>query len=274
MDILKHRFKDKVMIITGAARGIGESVATRAYKEGAKVVLVDLLEKEGQALRDKIVNDGGEAIYIKADLSKEKEVQSLVNKTIDYFGSIDILINNAGVTGIPTKLHLLSKEDFDFVFKINFYSVFFCCKYVLREFIKQNNGGIIVNTSSIAGIIGQPGTPAYVTSKHAINGLTKNIAIDYAKYGIRINSVNPAPTKTPMEEEARKIVKTRIETAIKNGDIKPNEVNSLFDGKSENLQKRAAEAYEQAASILFLASDESSHMTGTIMQTDGGWTAF
>lgn len=274
MNILKNRFKDKVMLITGAARGIGKAVALRAYKEGAAVVLTDLIEDEGRELEREILNDNGKALFIKADLSYEDNVKDLVQKAVDKFGRVDILINNAGVSGTHDPIHIMSKENFDFVFRINFYSVYFSCKHVIKEFLKQNQGGAIVNTASIGGIVALKNSFAYVASKHAINGLTKNLAIDYAKYGIRVNSINPAPTKTPMEEEAMRITKNKIEQAIKNGLIKPSEVDKIFGQKSQSLLQRLSESEEQAASILFLASDDASHMTGTILQTDGGWTAF
>lgn len=197
--ILKDRFKDKIIIVTGASRGIGKETALRAYKEGAKVVIVDLLD-EGEKVVEEIKANGGEAIFVKANLSKEDDVKSVVEKTVDTFGKVDVLINNAGVSGNPQALSISTNEDFDFIFKTNFYSVFLCCKHVISQFIEQNTGGSIVNTASIGGLVGLPGTPAYVSSKHAINGLTKNMAIDYAKYGIRVNSINPAPTNTPMQQ--------------------------------------------------------------------------
>ena len=273
-NIFKDRFKDKVMIITGASRGIGKETAIRAAMEGAKVVLVDLLD-EGQSVSNEINNNGGSSIFFKVNLTNEDEVKSFVEKTIDKFKKIDILINNAGATGKLQKIHEITEENLNFIFKTNLYSIFFCCKYVINQLIKQNNGGAIVNTASIGGMVGLPGIPAYVASKHAINGLTKNMAIDYAKYGIRVNSVNPAPTSTPMQQEEMKIAQEKIKEAIAKGLIKKEEANSVFgDNKSNNLQHRMATASEQAASILFLASDDASYITGATVQTDGGWTAF
>lgn len=271
--ILKDRFKNKVMIVTGASRGIGKEIAIRAAKEGAKVVIADLLE-EGINVSDEINNNGGESIFVKVNLTNEEEVKSLVEKTINSFGQVDILINNAGLCGIPEPVHVATNENFDKIFKTNVYSVFFCCKHVISQLIKQNTGGAIVNTASIAGLVGLPSSPAYVSSKHAINGLTKNIAIDYAKYGIRVNSINPAPTKTPMQEEAYKMTAEKFQKAIESGLISKESANSMMGDKSNNIQHRIAEASEQAASILFLASDDASYLTGTILQTDGGWTAF
>lgn len=271
--ILKDRFKNKVMIVTGASRGIGKETAVRAAKEGAKVVIVDLRD-EGKDVTDKINNNGGKAIFIKANLTNEDEVKSLVEKTVNTFGKIDILINNAGVAGIPNSIDVATVKDLDFIFRTNLYSVFLCCKHVITRLIKQNTGGSIVNTASIGGLVGLAGSPAYVASKHAINGLTKNMAIDYAKYGIRVNSINPAPTDTPMQRESMKMVKDKITKGIESGLISKDRIHSMMGDKSNNLQHRVSDASEQAASILFLASDDASYITGSILQTDGGWTAF
>lgn len=270
---LKNRFKDKVMIITGASRGIGKETAIRASKEGAKVVIVDLLD-EGKNVADEINQTGGKAIFIKANLVKEEEVKNIIETAVNIFNKVDILINNAGVSSVPNPLDQTTNKDFDFTFKTNVYSTFLCCKHFITQVIKQNTGGAIVNTASIGGLVGLKAMPAYVSSKHAINGLTKNMAIDYAKYGIRVNSINPAQTSTPMQEEGYKQAKERIEKSIKMGLIKKEDVHSLMGDKADNLQHRILNADEQAASILFLASDDASYLTGCILQTDAGWTAF
>ncbi|MGL4344189.1 MAG: SDR family NAD(P)-dependent oxidoreductase [Cellulosilyticaceae bacterium] len=271
------RFQDKVMIITGAATGIGRSTAIRAYKEGAKLVLVDIKEIEGQQLLQEIVDDQGDAIYLNLDLSLEESAEQMIAATLEKYGKIDIAVNNAGVMGQPSPAHQLDKERLDFTMYNNFYSVFFCCKHEINAFINSAIPGVIINNASIAGITGLPGNPAYVASKHAVNGLTKNLALDYARFGIRVNSVNPAGTDTPMVEEAMAYVKARREQAIANG-MDPAAAGSMAGQKTKSILKSAtnldATAEEQAASILFLASDDSSHMTGAIVQTDGGWTSF
>lgn len=269
----KGRFQDEVMIITGAADGIGKATAIRASKEGAKVVLVDIKTKEGQLTLNEIITNGGDAIYLDLDISIEENVKKMVEETINKYGKLDIAINNAGVMGNPSPLHELPKENMDFTMANNFYSVYFCCKYELQQFIKQNNGGVIINNASIAGLTGLPGNPAYVASKHAVNGLTKNLALDYAKFNIRVNSVNPAGTDTPMVREAYELVKSRREAAIAKG-IDPAQAQSMAGQKTQSMLKRDALAEEQAASILFLASDDATHMTGAMLQTDGGWTSF
>ncbi|MFQ9616914.1 MAG: SDR family NAD(P)-dependent oxidoreductase [Clostridium butyricum] len=268
-----NRFDEKVMIVTGAARGIGRAVAIRAAKEGAKVVVVDRLKEEGEETLKVILEDGGDAVFLNLDLSIENSCEEMVKLSVEKFGKIDIAINNAGVMGNPSPVHELSKENMDYTMDNNFYSVYFCCKYELKEFIKNNNGGVIVNNSSIAGLTGLPGNPAYVASKHAVNGLTKNLALDYARFNIRINSVNPAGTDTPMVREAMEFVKARMAEVVAKG-IDPAKAQSMAGQKTKTIQQREATAEEQAASILFLASDDATHMTGATVQTDGGWTSF
>lgn len=267
------RFEDKVMIITGAARGIGRATAIRAAKEGAKVVIVDKLKVEGEETLKMVLDNGGDAIFLNVDLSIESECTNVVKETIAKYGKLDIAINNAGVMGNPGPVHELPQENMDYTMANNFYSVYFCCKHELKQFIAQNNGGVIINNASIAGLTGLPGNPAYVASKHAVNGLTKNLALDYARFNIRVNSVNPAGTDTPMVEEAMEYVKARRAQAIANG-VDPAQAQSMAGQKTQTTQKRNATAEEQAASILFLASDDSTHMTGATLQTDGGWTSF
>ena len=268
-----NRFRDKVMILTGAARGIGEATAIRAAKEGAKLVLVDRLKEEGERVLDAVRAEGGTAIFLNLDLSAEEHAAQMVDMAVKAYGHLDIAINNAGVMGNPSPLHELKQEQMDYTMANNFYSVFFCCKHEIQEFMKEGNGGAIVNNASIAGLTGLPGNPAYVASKHAVNGLTKNLALDYARYGIRINSVNPAGTTTPMVAEAYEYVKNHREAAIKAG-MDPAKAQSMAGQKLTSMLEREATAEEQAASILFLVSDDATHMTGATVQTDGGWTSF
>ncbi|MEG0875358.1 MAG: SDR family oxidoreductase [Clostridiales bacterium] len=272
-EFLKDRFNNKVMIITGAARGIGEATALRAGQEGGLLVLVDKRQEEGEDVLKKVLALGGKAIFLNLDISIEENAKAMVEKAVATYGKLDIAINNAGVMGNPGNVANLSKEQMDFTMANNFYSVFFSCKYELQQFIKQGNGGAIVNNASIAGITGLPGNAAYVASKHAVNGLTKNMALDYAGDKIRVNSVNPAGTSTPMVTEAYAYVLEKRKEAIAAG-ISEEDAQSMAGEKQNSMLKREATAQEQAASILFLASDDASHMTGCIMATDGGWTSF
>lgn len=269
----KDRFKDKVMIVTGGARGIGRATAVRAAKEGAKVVVADRLKTEGEETLRMILEDGGDAIFLNLDLSLEDACRELVEKTVDRYKRIDIAVNNAGVMGNPSPVHQLEQKEMDYTMANNFYSTYFCCRHELLQFLSQGNGGVIVNNASIAGLTGLPGNAAYVASKHAVNGLTKNLALDYAKFNIRINSVNPAGTATPMVDEAMEFVKAKMAEAIASG-LDPSKAQSMAGQKTKTMQEREATADEQAASILFLASDDATHMTGATLQTDGGWTSF
>lgn len=271
--IFKGRFQDKVMILTGAARGIGRATALRAAQEGAKLVLADRLAEQGQETLDLIKEAGGEGIFLHLDLSVEEQAKELVQKAVEAYGRLDIAVNNAGVMGKPNPVHLLPKEDMDYTFANNFYTVFFCCKYELNQFLAQNEGGIIVNNASVAGMNGLEGNPAYTASKHAVNALTKNLALDYQRYGIRVNSVNPSATKTPMVEEAYAYVKNKIDAAIAAG-VDPKQIANMGGRKRNSIIERQAEPEEQAAAILFLCSDDASYFTGATLQTDGGWTSF
>lgn len=267
------RFENKVMIITGAATGIGRATAIRAAKEQATLVLVDLKKQEGEELLKEVLKIGAKAIFLTLDLSKEEDAQKMVEETVKHFGKLDIALNNAGVMGEPAPIHELTKEKMDFTMQNNLYSVFYSSKAEIQQFLKQANGGVIVNNASIAGLTGLPGNPAYVASKHAVNGLTRNMALDYAKYGIRVNSVNPAGTDTPMVEQAMQFVKNKMAQALAN-DIPKEKAMSMAGDKMQNIQHRNASPEEQAASMLFLASDDATHLTGTLFATDGGWTAF
>lgn len=271
--IYKDRFCGKVMLITGSATGIGREIAIRAAKEGAKLILADCKEKAGKATYQEILSLGFDALFFNIDVTNPLDVKKMVEAGTKKYGGLDIAINNAGVMGKPSPVHLLDQQDLAYTMDNNFLTVYNCCKEELIVMIEQNKGGVIINNASIAGLTGLPGNAAYVASKHAVNGLTRNMAMDYAKYNIRVNSVNPAGTDTPMVEEAFAFVKAGIQKAIDNG-LDPAAAQSMAGQKTKTLQQRNATAKEQASSILYLASDDASHITGTLFATDGGWTAF
>jgi len=197
----------------------------------------------------------------------------MVEKAVETFGQLDIAVNNAGVMGNPNPVHLMPIEDARYVMENNYFSVFFSCKYELTQFLAQGKGGVICNTASVAGLTGIEGTPAYTSSKHAVNALTKNIALDYCKYGIRCNSINPSATKTPMLDEAMVYVQSKIAEAMAAG-MKPEELQNMGGRKQYPIFDRWSEPEEQAACLLFLCSDDASYMTGIAMQTDGGYSNF
>lgn len=271
--ICKDRFLGKVMLITGSATGIGRETAMRAAKEGAKLILADRKKKEGEETYQEILTMGFDAQFFNIDLTDQKDVKKMVEAGVKKYGGLDIAINNAGVMGKPSPVHLLDSQQLAYTMDNNFLTVYNCCKEELLVMVAQNRGGVIINNGSIAGLTGLPGNGAYVASKHAVNGLTRNMAMDYAKYNIRVNSVNPAGTDTPMVEEAMAFVKEGMQKAIDKG-RDPARAQSMAGQKTKTLQQRNATAKEQASSILYLACEDASHITGALFATDGGWTAF
>ena len=248
------RLKGKVALITGGARGQGAAEAKLFAKEGAKVIITDILDDEGGKIEAEITELGGECIYMHQDVSNSKDWEIVVTETVEHFGKIDILLNNAGIAVWGTNDDT-SEEIWDSVMDINAKGVFLGTKYVIPE-MKKNGSGSIINVSSISGIIGQPAIqPVYNASKGAVRIFTKSTAVQYGKFGIRANSIHPGGVDTDMiahitEDDERQ---QRIKETVP-------------------LQ-RIADPIEIAYGALFLASDESSFMTGSEMVMDGGVTA-
>ncbi|CDW54358.1 adh short domain containing protein [Trichuris trichiura] len=192
-----NRFDEKTILITGGAQGLGKAVALRAAKEGANVVIADWLEEGGLNTTALInANGAGRAHFVLADVSKTEDADRMVKEAVEQFGGIDYALNNAGVLDAP--LHKATDEYWQKVMDINAGGVFKSLRAELNQMLKQGKGGAIVNVGSVAGLTGVGSFPAYVASKHAVNGLTRNAAIDYAAFGIRVNSVNMAPMDTSM----------------------------------------------------------------------------
>ncbi len=246
-------FEGKTAIVTGGSFGIGRATAILFAKKGARVAVVDCIEDRETV--DAIKLAGGEAIFIKCDVSKEEEVSNMVEKTIDAFGGIDFAFNNAGIEGMSAPTHECTVENWDRVMGVNIRGAWLCMKYEIPHMLKQNKGAI-VNNSSIAGLVGFQGIPAYVASKHALNGLTKNAALEYAKLGIRVNSVCPGVIKTPM---------------IDRFTGKKKEVEQQF--ANQEPVGRMGQPEEVAEAVCWLCSDSASFITGHTMAVDGGWTA-
>ncbi|MEG1664259.1 MAG: SDR family oxidoreductase [Mucinivorans sp.] len=286
------RFLDKVIFITGGARGIGKWTALRAVKEGANVVVMDWLEKEGRLTVDSLNalsgKGFGRAIFVYGNIQNSEDCDGAIAHGVEAFGRIDYACLNAGVmdgafSGTPFKwdesqrklmpaiITQATDEYWDNVFATNAAGTFKAMRSTLNQFLMQNSGGSIVVVGSIAGMIGLSGNPAYVASKFAVNGLVRNAAIDYAPYGIRINSVNMAETLTPMVARATEFVKASKASGegFGMGAIKTMSLLKYCDSSH-----RGSEPWEQASNILYLLSDEASAITGTVMATDGGWTDF
>ncbi len=235
------RLKGKVALITGGGSGIGRAMAHTFADEGAKVVIAELDEASGQRVADEI---GDNAAYVHCDTSSEEDVQASLATAEKRFGGIDVVVNNAGV----------SQKDWDTTIAVNLSGVYYGCKYGAEK-LAASGGGSIINLSSILGLVGIGGEDAYVAAKHGVVGLTKNFAIAFGRRGVRINCINPGWIETPMTAPIREMeaMNTQMMTQTPMGRM----------GRPEEIAKAA----------LFLASDDSSYMTGASLVVDGGWTA-
>ena len=243
-------FKNKVALVTGGVSGIGRATVVEFAQGGAKVVVADM--QDGKKLVAEIKKAGGEAIYIKCDVSKEAEVKAMIQKTVKMYGRLDYAVNNAGTEGAQTPLQDLTEDLWQRTIDINLKGVWLCMKYEIPEMLKQGKGAI-VNTSSIAGVIGFQNSAAYVASKHGVVGLTKVAALENAQTGIRVNAVCPGLIKTPM-----------LERAFTSPEMEQAYISAV-------PMKRLGRPEEIADSIIHLCSDASSLITGHALVIDGGW---
>ncbi|WP_151989411.1 SDR family NAD(P)-dependent oxidoreductase [Acinetobacter oleivorans] len=242
------RLQNKVCIITGAASGMGESEAIAFAQQGAKLIIADMNLEQANQVAEKIINAGGEAFAFQVDVTQFNQLQQLVEFTLEKFGRIDVLLNNAGIFDKYTNSLDTTEELWDTMFAINVKAVFNLSNLVLPKMIEQGSGAII-NIASIAGLVAQMGGASYTASKHAIIGYTKHLAAVYAKHGIKINAICPGTIRTPM---TAKMLETR-----------PTDKIPL---------DRFGEASEVAELAIFLASDEARFMNGSCITIDGGYT--
>lgn len=248
------RLDNKVALISGGARGMGAVTARLFASENAKVVIGDVLEEEGRQTEAQINEAGGECLFVRLDVTSESNWQDVVAATVAGFGKLDILVNNAGISGQGLGLEATSADQWDRVMDINAKGVFLGIKAAIPQ-MRKAGGGSIINISSIYGLVGSGGSGAYHASKGAVRLLTKATAIQYAGEGIRANSVHPGFIATPMTEAV--------------GDDAGRNQRVL----AQTPLGRWGEPREVAYGVLFLASDESSFMTGSELVIDGGWTA-
>ncbi len=248
------RLKSKVALVSGGARGIGESVGRLVAREGAKVVIGDILEAEGRAVEAAIRAAGGDALFVRLDVTDEADWERAVSRTVERFGRLDVLVNNAGV-GAQGRIEDTTVKDWDHVMDINAKGVFLGTRAVIPA-MRRAGGGSIVNISSQLGLVGTDNSsPQYQASKGAVRLLTKATAIQYAREGIRANSVHPGPIVTAMTERRR---------------AEPETYRKML---SRIPLGRFGESDEVAYGVLYLASDEAAFVTGGELVIDGGWTA-
>ena len=248
----------KTALVTGGASGIGRATSLAMSREGARIAVADLSEEAAAGTVALINANGGQAIATGGDVSREGDVEAMVARAVAAFGRLDCAFNNAGVAGRSVgppgqRTHELSQDSFDRMLAINLTGVFLCMKHEIRQMLGQGGGGAIVNTSSIAGLIGLATSSHYVAAKHGVVGLTKTAAIEYAEERIRVNCVNPGYIETPMTEET---MKERYDAIM-----------------AKVPMKRLGVPAEIAEAVVWMCSDKASFMTGAAHVVDGGYFA-
>lgn len=248
--------ENKTAIITGAGSGMGKAMAILFAAEGAKVIVSDVKTERVEAVVKEITSKGGIAFGVVTDVSKEEDVKKMVDAAIKNFSSLDILVNNAGVMDNFAPVADVTNELWNKVMGVNLFGPFYSCRLAVQQMLKQGKG-VIVNVSSIGGLNGSRAGAAYTASKHALVGLTKNIGFMYRPKGIRCNGIAPGGVNTNIMEG-----------------VNPDKfgMDRMMTGMASNI--RMAEPIEIAELALFLASDKSSNVNGTIVVADGGWTAY
>ena len=246
----------KVALVTGGGSGIGRAASVAFARDGANVVVVDVNVEGGEETVQMIKEAGGQAALVHADVSQAAETQRMVERTLEVYGRLDCAFNNAGVGGRSRSLTAdYSEEDWDRVIGINLKGVWLCMKAEIPQMLKQGNGAI-VNTASVAGLVGIRGTCAYIASKHGVAGLTKAAALEYAQLGIRVNAVCPGYIRTPLTQPIFDHLEGFEEQAI-----------------SRHPLGRLGQPEEIAEAVVWLSSDAASFVTGHTMTVDGGYVA-
>ena len=244
------RLKDKITVITGSGMGLGQEMALLFSREGARVVIFDINEMAGRETVRQVREQGGEAIFVRGDVSNPDDATHLIGDAVDAYGGVNVLVNNAGVQ-VEKNVPDTTEAEWDYVLGVNLKGTFLCSKAVIPQMCRQGSGSIIC-ISSISGLVGQPNQASYNASKHGVIGLVRCMACDHAQENVRVNAICPGSMNTPMAANI------------------PEE--HLAPYRKANLLERFAEPIEVAYAALFLASDESSYVTGSVMVVDGGYT--
>jgi len=248
-------FKDKVVLITGASSGMGRSAAQAFARQGAKLVLGARRRAEGETLVEQIRAQGGNAVFAPTDVTREADVDALVQLALSHHGRLDVAYNNAGIEGRSAEFAEQDSDNYDLVMNTNVRGVFWAMKHEIRAML-QSGGGAIVNNASVGSEVGFPNLAPYIASKHAVMGLTRTAALEYVQRGIRINAVNPGMIDTPMQDR------------VWGGDA---QARTAF---TQQLPAgRSGSADEVTEAVLFLASPRASFVTGTGLLIDGGYVA-
>ena len=253
---MSNRFESKIVIVTGAASGIGEKTAIKFANEGAKVVIADINKETGSIVADQIKKNNGEALFVETNVAEFISVDNMVSQTLDTFGIPDVLINNAGINVFGEPLNMPDSE-WKRAFSVDLDGVWFGCKAVLPHMLKKNKGSI-VNVASVHGIQIIPNCFPYPVAKHGVIGLTKALAVDYAAKGIKINSISPGYIETP-------IIDRFFNT-------KPDPIAARKEAENHQPIKRMGTTDEIANTIMFMSSDECNYMIGANIVVDGGIT--
>jgi NAD(P)-dependent dehydrogenase (short-subunit alcohol dehydrogenase family) len=249
------QLQNKVALITGGGSGIGRATAVHFANAGAQVAIADLNPTGGQETVDQITAAGGDAFFVQADVAQAADVQAMIHAVVAHYGRLDCAFNNAGIEGNPARTKDTTEADFDRIIAINLKGVWLCMKHELEQMLAQGHG-VIVNTASVAGLVGAHSMPAYAASKHGVIGLTRTAAVEYARKNIRINAICPSFVQTPLVDRAFAAL-PGLEQGVINA----------------NPSRRLAEPHEIAQAVLWLCSDAASFVNGTALTVDGGFTA-